>query len=232
MLPPVPDHLSAGLFGRKAELERLYAFAGKLAEPDARGAILVTGEAGVGKTRLLDEARRLFRKQGALVLEAHCKPGDNRPNGVFVDLFARGVELLEDAGHCAPLLDRAINRLAGLSDPVDSTHSHRGDELLQLCETVRRALLHVATPQSPSFDRSSLGRRHDDCCIAISPREPAHGPCLRLGPAGNRRSAGWKPGIQRPGHRELQDNQRNPTASGCRKRDRGDRRDQPSGLGS
>src|SRR4051794_30597437 len=70
------DHMTAQLVGRDAELEHLCSRLGISASgdavPDERSAVLLAGDAGVGKTRLLTELRDRALAAGWLVLAGHC----------------------------------------------------------------------------------------------------------------------------------------------------------------
>src|SRR4029453_7827796 len=73
------DTGEAALVGRGAELAVLRA-ARRAAEDGANGAVFVTGESGVGKTRLLAEAVVEMRAAGLVVLSGHCLDiGDASP---------------------------------------------------------------------------------------------------------------------------------------------------------
>jgi DNA-binding SARP family transcriptional activator len=62
---------AVGLVGREAELGELAA-AWAAATGRRPGLVLVTGEAGIGKTRLVQEAAELARSTGGLVAQARC----------------------------------------------------------------------------------------------------------------------------------------------------------------
>jgi DNA-binding CsgD family transcriptional regulator len=71
------DHMTAPLVGRDAELEHLRSTLGISASADPssdgyRAAVLLAGDAGVGKTRLLTELRDRALDAGWLVLAGHC----------------------------------------------------------------------------------------------------------------------------------------------------------------
>jgi len=61
------------LVGRERELEQL-----ALAIQDARRHVLVTGDVGIGKTRLVTQAAQAARERGTVVVEASCLPLDVR----------------------------------------------------------------------------------------------------------------------------------------------------------
>ena len=62
---------TAGLVGRDAELARLLAAVDRALEGRA-SAVLLAGDAGVGKTRLLDELAARAAERGLRVLTGHC----------------------------------------------------------------------------------------------------------------------------------------------------------------
>ncbi|WP_448621270.1 ATP-binding protein [Geodermatophilus sp. URMC 65] len=76
------------LVGRDAELARLLATVDRALEGRA-GAVLLAGDAGVGKTRLLDELAARAAERGLRVLTGHCVDlGDvGLPYLPFVDLL-------------------------------------------------------------------------------------------------------------------------------------------------
>ena len=90
--------------GRQGELERL----GQVlrGDPDVGPVAVVTGDAGIGKTRLLAEALRAA--PDVLVLAGACLPlSESLPYGAITDAFAG---LASPSGR--PALDRALGRCA------------------------------------------------------------------------------------------------------------------------
>jgi hypothetical protein len=72
MLEPVTAHASSAvLVGRDADLAALHD-ALKRTRSGEPSTVLVGGEAGVGKTRLVEEFRRSAAEAGALVLTGQC----------------------------------------------------------------------------------------------------------------------------------------------------------------
>ena len=76
-----PGRERTRLFGRKAELGMLWHALGTAVSHDRPHLVLLVGEAGVGKTRLVEEAIDVARSQhNALVIEGRCLPyGEANP---------------------------------------------------------------------------------------------------------------------------------------------------------
>jgi predicted ATPase len=106
---------SATTFGRDDELRQLLALADKARSGESIS-ILVHGEAGVGKTRLVSDLGAGLREQGDLVFAGHGVhlAGGEVPFGVLTESLrdlvrALGVDLVRgalgaDAEHLAPLV--------------------------------------------------------------------------------------------------------------------------------
>ena len=116
--------------GREDAMQMLSA-AGAAARAGAQQTVLVWGEPGIGKTRLLAEYKALACLQGALVFQATCQPHDVfRPLGILSDLVG---QLLQAPGAlgCDPegreLLTRLVTSSAG---PQHQTEQHRGESSL------------------------------------------------------------------------------------------------------
>ncbi len=97
-------------FGRDRELAEILAAIGVTA-PRPPAAVLLSGDAGIGKTRLLEEVMDTADRAGRLVLVGHCLDlGDNAmPYQPFVEALglldiARGDALAVRFGALAPLL--------------------------------------------------------------------------------------------------------------------------------
>lgn len=80
---------STPLIGRRRELEQLLGFAG-VTDADSRVAVLLGGDAGIGKTRLLRELCIRAREVGHHVMAGHCLDlGDSAlPYQPFAEAFA------------------------------------------------------------------------------------------------------------------------------------------------
>jgi DNA-binding CsgD family transcriptional regulator/tetratricopeptide (TPR) repeat protein len=113
---------STGFVGRAAELARLEQALGRAAK-ESPTTVLLGGDAGVGKTRLVEEFARRAREQGARVLTGGCLDvGDGGlPYGAVTEVLR---ELAEEVGlpelrRLAGEDARELQRLAPRLRPVD-----------------------------------------------------------------------------------------------------------------
>ena len=147
-------HVHAGLpfVGRDAQLERLRE-CWKRVGAGMRSAVVITGEPGIGKTRLAAELGEIVLTQHALVLYGRCDEELAVPYQPFVEAlrpYARAVglpRLRTELGDLAPELGRMLPELTGLGEPV------RGDpesERFALFESVA-ALFEAMTRQQPAL---------------------------------------------------------------------------------
>jgi DNA-binding CsgD family transcriptional regulator len=94
----------ATLVGRDAELARLAALLDGAAAGHAVGA-LISGDAGVGKSRLVAEAAKLASGKGFTVLSGQCAEiGDSVPYLPFADAFRTAPPRVEEAIKARPVL--------------------------------------------------------------------------------------------------------------------------------
>jgi len=89
--PDVPS-LEAPLVGREAELARLHQALAEACAGSGR-AVMVLGEAGIGKTRLLDELAAQASQRGARPVVRRCYEAEQiLPFGPWVDALRAGLE--------------------------------------------------------------------------------------------------------------------------------------------
>jgi DNA-binding SARP family transcriptional activator len=109
--------------GRETELARLGEHWAQVRR-GGRSAVVLAGEAGIGKTRLASELARAVHREGALVLYGRCDEGLAVPYQPFVEALrpyarALGLDALRaELGHLAPELGRLLPELSGLGEPV------------------------------------------------------------------------------------------------------------------
>jgi predicted ATPase/DNA-binding winged helix-turn-helix (wHTH) protein len=115
---PTPRARRATLIGREREMTDLGALLGALTR-GAGGMALVSGEAGVGKTRLCDEAGERARRAGAFVVKGRCYAGPTtEPYGPFIEILEAFIRtgILQDLrvalGEDAPVLARLLPELS------------------------------------------------------------------------------------------------------------------------
>lgn len=138
------------MVGRSAEWARLAA---ALRSAQARTAqlVVVTGEAGVGKSRLVEEFRRSFVRTGGIACEARCYPAEGPlAYGPVVDWLRSAavrarLPKLDDArlSELARLLPELLVEVPGLSRP-EPLAEH--DQRHRLFEAVTSALLAAGAP--------------------------------------------------------------------------------------
>ncbi len=122
-----------GRAGELGELMRLVGLTGAATDrPATGGAVLLGGDAGVGKTRLLTELGAMARDRGWYVLVGHCLnfAGDSLPYVPFSEVFGAimrdapvlGGTLLQQA----PALARLLPGRRVLSDAGDDSGDRQG----------------------------------------------------------------------------------------------------------
>jgi DNA-binding CsgD family transcriptional regulator len=107
------------LVGREAELERLR---GLLADAAAGRAVtaLVSGDAGIGKSRLVAEAMKIAERDGFTVLCGQCAQiGDSVPYLPFADAFRTAPPHIEKAIKARPVLSRLLPDGDGQAEQAD-----------------------------------------------------------------------------------------------------------------
>ena len=147
---PLPSMLSrpeqTPMVGREAELEQLRSALARAAEGDLC-AVLITGEAGSGKSRLAAEFARESHASGADVWAGRCYEDSTAPYGPFVESLRQRVNKDALPGWAAGELSRLLPELSG-SDAA----APAGDP-----EEARYRLFEaVASVLADSSDRASI----------------------------------------------------------------------------
>jgi class 3 adenylate cyclase/tetratricopeptide (TPR) repeat protein len=138
---PLATPMSAGLVGRDAELARLHAAWGQ-SRVGSRSLVLLGGDPGIGKTRLVAELARGLHEQGAIVLFGRCDEEIAAPFRPFVDalrpLAAYDPVLTAEAG---PFLSRLLPQV---DVPVELPPADPDSERVWMFEAVDRLLTGAA----------------------------------------------------------------------------------------
>ena len=123
------------MLGRTEEWARIEAFLDRADEDDG-GLLLLTGEPGIGKTRLLDEARVLTEASGGTVLFGHGFEAERgRAYGAWVDVLR---------GAAIPELDRAQKAVLASLIPEVSEDVAQLDDPSRLYDAVAYVLASMA----------------------------------------------------------------------------------------
>ncbi len=163
-LPPALAPRGGVLAGRADELERLIAATGApragAAAAAAPPAILLAGEPGIGKTRLLAEAGRTAHARGATVLYGRCYEEPVAPYEPFAEALGSDAlkRLLSDAdGERWRLFEAIGARLEGTVLLLDDLHWAEAGTLRLLAHVLRR-------PRPPrvlgAYRDTEIGRTH------------------------------------------------------------------------
>jgi class 3 adenylate cyclase/tetratricopeptide (TPR) repeat protein len=139
---PLAGSETIGLVGRVDEMERLWT-AWKHARTGEKRLVLLSGEPGVGKTRLAAELARRAHAEGAAVLFGRCDDDLAVPYQPFVEALRTYVNTcaptdLEGqvgslAGDVARLVPELAERVSGLAEPL---HADPETERYRLFEAV------------------------------------------------------------------------------------------------
>jgi len=156
VVPDKMDHMTSDLVGRDAELEQLCSTLGISTSdgPSDRAAVLLAGDAGVGKTRLLTELRDRAVADGWLVQAGHCLD--------FADSALPYLPFSEITGRVARELPDLFDEVAG-----------RHPALLRLLPG-QRMLSQATDPESVPADQAALF----DAVHALATSLGAHQPLL------------------------------------------------------
>jgi DNA-binding SARP family transcriptional activator len=136
------------IFVGREDAMRMLSATGSAARAGTQQTVLVWGEPGIGKTRLLAEYKTLACLQGALAFQTTCQPHDAfRPLGILSDLIA---QLLEAPGAlgCDPEGRELLEKIA-TSLRRQSSQQSLGETTLSLIVRSLNDLLAAISSESP-----------------------------------------------------------------------------------
>jgi len=149
--PPLRRRERSAFVGRDDHLARLVGLVPQAGAGEPR-IVLVAGEPGIGKTRLLAEACRAAHERGAWVLYGRCDEEPLAPYQPFVEALGRlvraGVAPL-DLGSGRAELARLVPELGGPDEPSTTARAEDGGARYRLFEAVA-ALLAAAAERAPT----------------------------------------------------------------------------------
>jgi DNA-binding SARP family transcriptional activator len=170
------------LVGRKAELQRL-ADAWQQVSAKRAQVVLVTGEPGIGKTRLIVEAAREVTRAGHVVLFAECGRSPGRPFQAILD--AVGGYLAATPDDLQPAINRstrdALNALLAGSASSPLSTADTTSALMTLMETVRA--IAARRPIMLVLDNLDLADEHTLVCLRYAIRRCADCRLMAVGTA-------------------------------------------------
>jgi DNA-binding SARP family transcriptional activator/tetratricopeptide (TPR) repeat protein len=111
------------------------------------GGYLITGDAGCGKTRIIQEIHRIAVLGDLAVVQAECLPGDARYPLSILTRIIPAVQGLPGAIGCSPHSLEYLRRLT--DEPTEATHIHSFRE-------------------TPSFTYTAIKRSIDDLVAAVT----------------------------------------------------------------
>ena len=127
--------------------------------------VLIPGEAGLGKTRLLHEVQALARRSGIQVYHGRCQEDVVLPYLPFVEALRTQLEQLpgvaaETSGTEAELIRQLLPRAVASTAVASAVTTAQADQdKLRLFLAVSRTLLTVAQ-SSPALFAVEIGRAH------------------------------------------------------------------------
>ncbi len=155
----------APFVGREAELATLAA-AWDQAAGGARHVVVVTGEAGIGKTRLTTEAARRVHQDGGLVLFGRCDQEAIVPYQPLVEALD-GLVAAMPPDDLPMLGDQAMAELAAILPSLDGLRRQSGPDRAQLFAAVTDLVATVAKERPVLLVLDDLQWADDDTLLLV-----------------------------------------------------------------
>ena len=181
---PLPARLAVrpavGVVGREADLQLLTNAAKRVSAGESREVLLISGEAGLGKTTLVAEAARAAFDDGACVLFGHCEEDLATPYQLFAEALGHYVTHASEAHLVVHIeaygseLSRLVPALASrIPDLPPSKATDSDTERFLLFAAIVGLLTTIvgSTSRLSSSSMTSNGpTRGACCCCGTSPR--------------------------------------------------------------
>lgn len=135
--------------GRKAELDRLANRWSRAARGQG-GLVLISGEAGIGKSRLAGEVSRLVEAQGGRVLYGATSPHEPRSYQAITEALQSArplLTVLQKDPACLPALAALVPELAGRQKLAGQAPPNPENDRLRLFDAVANSLVKLAEPR-------------------------------------------------------------------------------------
>jgi DNA-binding CsgD family transcriptional regulator/tetratricopeptide (TPR) repeat protein len=147
MMGTVSSSLRRPLVGRSAELAELTALTGVVADDAPPMSVLLAGDAGVGKTRLLAELRDAAASANVQVLVGHCLDfGDSAlPYLPLIEIFSRLASAAPTSRDTVIAAHPAVQRLTGVRRLGDEPDQAAQPDRAELFEAVHGAFEDLAS---------------------------------------------------------------------------------------
>jgi class 3 adenylate cyclase len=156
---PLPGRLAVrpgvGVVGRQTELATLTEVTKRVARHEGREVLLISGEAGLGKTTLMAEAARAAFDAGACVLFGHCEEDLATPYQLFAEalrhlvIHAREDQLLDHVDQYGSELSRLVPALASRIPNLPPSRATDSDSERYLLFASVVGLLTTTSDQQP-----------------------------------------------------------------------------------
>jgi predicted ATPase len=191
---PLPPRLrlerSTRFIGRRAELERLGALLARVREGGGPRLALVTGDAGIGKTRLAREFGLEAQRSGAIVLQGSCEEEAVASYEPFVEALAHWTRVasprelatrLEDSGPgLVSLLPWLAQEHSRPADPTETARYTSFEAVAALLASLAADApvvlviddLHWAGASSAALLRHVLGSRPEASLLVVATYRP------------------------------------------------------------
>ncbi|MHC4601582.1 MAG: ATP-binding protein, partial [Planctomycetota bacterium] len=124
-----------------------------------RPVLLVTGDPGIGKTRLMKEFKTFSQLQGVLFLEGDCSPGRAIPFGPFLPILRELVRIREGSALLPRFASELVKVLPEIADLVEippSVPLKPEQERMRLIHALSRFLLEVSEAKPFVFHLADL----------------------------------------------------------------------------